>query len=313
MGVFRQIYEVGLAVFLLQGALIPVLLLLSGTMWFRQMARLSGMERELAGERKQHRKTLTSLLGLVPKLQPLNCTNCGSVVALEVESVTCTSCDSAAELPRDYVATVKLRRTMNRLTGAAIRHWLLARVLTSTLVRWFFFLMIFAEPLIFMIVLIGSETYRDTFFDGALEGMGEAWAFTLMLLSFAGFILWMIVFIFLSNLSKELRRDLPGFPHYRQKEIRRIEYSTCGSCGGGIRFGAHRFACLCNYCGVENFRAEHARRERATSEERQIMTKGTLFGAMEIVEDFIGTFFVTMAILSFAFLILIVVTALGAD
>ena len=42
---FRQIYEVSLAVFLLQGVLIPVLLLLSGTMWFRQMARLSGLER----------------------------------------------------------------------------------------------------------------------------------------------------------------------------------------------------------------------------------------------------------------------------
>ena len=43
------------------------------------------------------------------------------------------------------------------------------------------------------------------------------------------------------------------------------------------------------------------------------MTKGTLFGAMEIVEDFTGTFFVTMSILSFAFLILIVISALGAD
>ena len=185
---------------------------------------------------------------------------------------------------------------MRRLAGAATRHWLLAWVLTSAPVRWFFFLMIFGEPVMFTIVLIGSATYSDTFFDRALEGMGEAWAFALMLLGFAGFILWMIVFIFLSNLSKELRRELPGFPDYRRKEIRQVEYSTCGSCGGGIRFGAHRFACLCNYCGVENFRAEQARRERAASEERQIMTKGTLFGAMEIVEDFIGTFFVTMAI-----------------
>ena len=310
---FRQVYEVGLAVFLLQGVLIPVLLFLAGTLWFRQMARLSGLERELTGERKQHRKTLASLLDLVPKLQPLNCGNCGSAVALEVDSATCTRCDSAAELPRDYVATVKLRRTMRQLTGAATRHWLLARVLTSAPVRWFFFLMIFGEPLIFMIVVIGSETYRDTFFDRALEGVGETWAFALMIMAFAGFILWMIVFIFLSNLSKELRRELPGFPNYRRRDIRHVEFSTCGSCGGGIRFSARRFACLCNYCGVENFRAEHARRERAVSEEHQIMTKGTLFGAMEIVEDFTGTFFVTMSILSFAFLILIVISALGAD
>ena len=310
---FRQVYEVSLAVFLLQGVLIPVLLLLAGTLWFRQMARLSGLERELAGERKQHRKTLASLLELVPKLQPLNCANCGSAVALEVDSATCTSCDSAAELPRDYVATVMLRRTMRQVTGAATRHWMLARVLTSAPVRWFFFLMIFGEPLIFMIVVIGSETYRDTSFDRALEGMGEAWALTVMLLGFAGFILWMIIFIFLTNLSKELRRELPGFPDYRPRVIRHVEYSTCGSCGGGIRFGARRFACLCNYCGVENFRAEHARRERAVSEESQIMTKGTLFGAMEIVEDFTATFFVTMAILSFAFLILIVVSALNAE
>ena len=91
-------------------------------------------------------------------------------------------------------------------------------MLTSTPVRWFFFLMIFGEPLMFTIVLIGSETYSDTFFDRALEGMGEAWAFTVMLLGFAGFILWMIVFIFLTNLAKELRRELPGFPDYRPRK-----------------------------------------------------------------------------------------------
>lgn len=310
---FRPIYEVSLAVFLLQGALIPVLLVVAGTSWFRQMSRLSGLERELAGERKAHRKTFASLLEIVPKLRPLSCANCGAAVALEEDKATCTRCESAAELPGDHVATIRLRRAMKRLTGAAIRHWLLARVLTSVPVRWFFFLMIFAEPAIFAITLIGSETYDDTMFDRAFETIGEGWGFVLMFLGFAGFILWMIIFIFLSNLSKELRRDLPGFPSYSRREIRQAGYSTCGSCGGGIRFSARSFACLCNYCGVENFRADQARQERIASEEHQIMTKGTLFGAMEIVEDFTATLFITMAILSFAFLVLIVISALGAE
>ncbi|MGZ8313065.1 MAG: hypothetical protein ACXWUR_13485 [Allosphingosinicella sp.] len=310
---FRQIYETGLAIFLLQGVSIPLLLLVSGTAWFRQMSRLSVVEKALARDRKRHGKTLASMLDHVPKLRPLNCANCGSPVALEVSSATCTACRSVSDLPEDYRATLKLRRQLTRLATVAIRHWLVARILASAPARWFFFLMIFGEPLLFVIVLIGSGTYDDTFFDRAFERIGEAWAFALMLMAFAGFILWMIVFIFLTSLAKELRSKVKAFPDFRRKEIRDPEFSTCQSCGGGIRFSSGSFAALCSYCAVANFRAEHARRERAVSEENQVLTRGTLFGAMEVIEGFAGTFFVAMAILSLGFSILILFAAIQAQ
>ena len=310
---FRQIYETSLAVFLLQGVSIPILLLVAGTQWFRQMSRLSVVEKALARDRKRHGKTLASLLDRVPKLRPLNCANCGSPLALERSSTTCTSCRSVSDPPEDYRATLALRRTLARLSTAAIRHWRVARILTSLPVRWFFFLMIFGEPLLFVVVLIGAGTYRDSWFDPALEAIGEAWGIALMIMAFGGFILWMIVFMFLSSLSKELRRETKAFPNIPRKEIRDPEYSTCQSCGGGIRFSRGSFACLCSYCAVANFRMEHARRERARSEEQQALTRGNLFGAMEVIEEFTGTFFVTMAILSLAFAILVLISAIQAE
>jgi hypothetical protein len=310
---FRQIYEAGLALFLLQGVSIPILLLVSGTAWFRQMSRLSVLQKALVRDRKRHGKTLKSLLDLVPKLRPLSCANCGSPVALGVSSATCTGCRSVSDLPEDFRATMALRRALARLSTAAIRHWFVARILTAAPVRWFFVLMIFAEPLLFVLVLIGSGTYDDTFIDRAFERMGEAWAFALMVMAFAGFILWMIVFLFLSSVAKELRSKTTAFPDFRTREIGNPEFSTCMSCGGGIRFGSGSFACLCGYCAVANFRAEHARRERARSEERQLLTRGSLFGAMEIIEGFTGTFFVTMAILSLGFGILILFSAIKAQ
>ncbi|MBA2735102.1 MAG: hypothetical protein H0U54_19845 [Acidobacteria bacterium] len=49
--------------------------------------------------------------------------------------------------------------------------------------------------------------------------MGETTAFLAMLSAFFGFIIWMIVFIFLTTLSKSLRRELP---------VRAINGVDCG-------------------------------------------------------------------------------------
>ena len=310
---FRQIYEAGLALFLLQGVSIPILLLVAGIAWYRQNSRMSVVKKALARDRKRHGRTLESMLDVVPKLRPLTCANCGSPIALGESSATCTGCRFVSELPEDFRATMALRRTLARLSTVAIRHWRVARIMTAAPVRWFFVLMIFGEPLLFVLVLVGASTYRDTFFDRAFETIGEGWALVLMIMAFAGFILWMIVFILLAGVSKGLRKGTAPLPDLRRTEIRDPEYSTCQSCGGGIRFGPRSFACLCGYCAVANFRAEHARRERASSEEQQMLTRGSLFAAMEIIEDFTGTFFVTTAIMSLAFAILILFSAIGAD
>ena len=293
---FRLVYEAAAIVFLLQGVLIPLLLVLFGTAWLRQTSRLALMKRLVGGAGKRKEKRLSALLEAVPKLQPLTCAPCGSPMVLEDKSARCISCDSQAALPEDYRATRNLRRRLPRLAAAAIRHWRVARTLTATPVRWLLWLMILSPPLLFVIVLIGAGTYRDTFLDRAIDSIGDGWALAITLFALAAFILWMMVFGLLAALSKALRQKLPAFPDLRRTAAE-PEFATCRSCGGGIRFGRGRLACLCAYCTVPSFRAEQARRERGRSEDDQARMRWSLFGAMEIIEKFTATIFFAMAIL----------------
>ena len=309
---FRLVYEAAATIFVLQGVLIPVLLVGFGAAWFRQSSRLAAMKRLVGGEGKRKERRLAALLESVPKLQPLTCAACGSPMLLEAESARCIGCRSPAPLPEDYRATHRLRQSLPRLAAAAIRHWRAARILTSTPFRWLLRLMVLASPALFVVVLIGSETYDDTFLDRALDRIGEGWSLVLMLMAFAGFILWMIVFGMLSALSKDLRRKLPAFPDFRAATTE-AEFATCRSCGGGIGFGRGRLATLCGYCTVPNFRAAEARRERGGSEEDRARMRGSLFGAMDIIEDFIGTLFFSMAILAGAFALFALWSAIAGD
>ena len=64
------------------------------------------------------------------------------------------------------------------------------------------------------------------------------------------------------------------------------------------------FAGICSYCNVENFRVRFVRRARTLAEEQKTRTKSTLFGAMEIIEDFVGTFFFVLLMLVTASILL---------
>lgn len=303
---FRQIYEAALALFLVQGVAIPLLLLVAGWQWHRQIKRMSVIEAALADGKKQRKETISALLKALPKLQPLNCASCGAPLALDGAQATCTGCRSVSSLPDDYLATMNLRRVLPKLAAAAVRHWRVARLLTFAPTRWFFRFMVLGEPALFVLVLIGAATFDDTWADRLFERIGEGWSFAIMLMAFGGFILWMVVFIFLASLAKEMRvetRDYARPP--RMTGGAAEEFSTCRSCGGGLRFGRGRLAALCGYCTVPNFRAAAARQERAQSEDAQADAQTSLFCAMEIVEGFTGTFFVTMSILTVGFVLLI--------
>ena len=146
-------------------------------------------------------------------------------------------------------------------------------------------------------MLIGSDLYPDTWFDRAFKTLGESWTFLIMLLAFFGFIIWMVVFIFLNTMSRSLRKNLPLRPVLETPAISGSETDKCQACGGGIEYTAGDFACLCSYCSVENFRVQFVSRERSASESRSSKTRSTLFGAMTIVEDLTGTFFFVISIL----------------
>jgi hypothetical protein len=293
-------YQGCLVVFLLQGVSLPFLPLVSGVLWRRRNRRLESLEKELKlARRKQVKadKTLESILKGLPVLRPLNCKNCGGSLLLQESETLCPYCQTRGELPKDYAAAVRLKSKVARLLRSAVRHWRAANVLTHPLLRWGFFLMIFVEPLVlFPAVVVGSNVYPDTVFDRAFGELSMAAGTLLMISAFFGFIIWMVVFILLASLCKGLRRKLPVVPVF-EGETRDREAASCRACGGGIEYDAGDFACLCGYCNVENYRARFVRRARARSEEQRTRTKFVLFGAEEIIEDFVGTFFFTTLIL----------------
>lgn len=310
---FRAIVEISVIVFFLQGALLLPLVVWAGFAWYAQAARLAAVEKALGEDRKQHERSVAALLKRLPHLQPLSCASCGGALALDPAATVCTRCRATAAVPADYAATIALRGSLGRLTRAALRQWRVARLLVSWPVRIFFTLMIFGEPLIFLITLIGAAEYDDTYMESVLGAIGETWGLVLGIFSFGAFILWMVVFIYLSNLSKDLRRKLGAFPRARRPADEALLFANCQSCGGGVHFGSRAFAALCNYCGVENFRADYSARERAAGEENQLTARASLFGAMEIIEEFTASFFLVMTILVAGFGLLVLFSALGAD
>jgi Zn finger protein HypA/HybF involved in hydrogenase expression len=278
----------------------PFLPLISGALWWRRSRRLESLERESKLTRRKSikpEKSIESVLEGLPKLRPLNCGNCGGSLLLQESATLCPYCLTRGELPEDYAAAVKLKAEVKSLLKSAVAHWRAANVLTNPLAGWVFLLLIFVEPLVFFpVVVIGSNVFPDTWIDRVFEALGETTTFLLMLSAFFGFVVWMVLFIFLTSLSKSLRVKLPVVPVF-EAEIRGRETAGCQACGGGIEYDAGDFACLCGYCNVENFRVRFVRRERARSEERKTRTKSVLFGAMEILEDFVGTFFVVSVLL----------------
>ena len=297
---FLYLYEVCVVIFLLQGIAAPFLVVLSGILWWKQAQRLESLRKEvdIAGA-KTHKPadTIESILDGLPKLKPLNCAHCGGALLLRENETYCPSCRLPGDLPEDYKASVGLKRELKSLLKIAIVRWRIAKFLTSRPARWFFLAMIFVEPLVlFPITLIGSTMFPDTGIDKALESAGKSTAFLMMGCAFFGFVIWMIVFIFLANLSKDLRQSLPAVPP-PERPMDGSEAANCQSCGGAIEYGKNDFGCICSYCNVENFRVQFLRQERFQGERQKAKTQSVLFGAMRIIDDFVGTFFFVLLFL----------------
>ena len=170
--------------------------------------------------------------------------------------------------------------------------------------------MIFAEPLVlFPCVLIGSNVYPNTKFDRLFASLPPTVGALVMGAAFLGFVIWMIIFILLANLSRSLRAKLPMVPATDEK-VTHLETASCQACGGAVQYDEGDFACLCTYCNVENFRVQFTRRERTRSEKQATATKSVLFGAMEILDDFVATFFFTAGILVIAAVLLAIFCAI---
>lgn len=304
---FAYLYQLCVVIFLLQGVSTPFVLAALGLLTWRQSRRLEALEKMLKRARRDEVKSgdaFERILAGLPKLKPLKCDECAGSVLLRADATLCTYCGTSGDLPEDYAAAVSLKSRLRRLLRSARAHWRVARILTHPVIRWVFILLIFAEPFVlFPAVVIGSSVYRDAWVDRAFGALGESVGFVVMLSAFLGFIVWMVVFILLSGLSKSLRKQLPAVPVFAP-ETRGRETARCQTCGGGIEYGAGDFACLCDYCNVVNLRVSFARRERAVAGGQLEQTKSLLFDAMRINDEYVGTAFFTLAILVGACLLL---------
>jgi Zn finger protein HypA/HybF involved in hydrogenase expression len=289
---FAYFYQICLVIFLLQGISLPILMIVSGALWWKQSQQLDSLRKALDIFQKIKSGSISELiLKSLPKLKPLNCPNCGTGVLLKETETLCPNCETRGELPEDYAAAVSRKAEVKKLFKSAIRHWRVANILTLPLVSWIFFSLIFIEPLVlFPVALIGSNLFNNTWIDKAFVSLGETMSFLIVLCAFFGFVVWMIVFMLLTNLSKTLRNKLPLVPVFEGPQ-RGSETAGCQACGGGIEYDRGDFACMCSYCNVENFRVQFARRERIVGERQKAQTTSVFFSAMEILEDFVGMFF----------------------
>jgi hypothetical protein len=315
MPVFWYVYQVGVVVFFVQGLAIPFLLLASGILWRRQNRRLDALRPQMKRTlRPNARKDgpVEQVLESLPKLRPLNCLNCAGAVLLWDTEAVCPSCGVHTDLPEDYAATASLRHQVGEVLKSALAHWRVARFLTHPATRAGLGLLALFEFLLFPLVLIGAETYGESWLDPVLEGLGETGVLVVGIPAFLGFILWMLVFLMLRSVSKGLGRLAPAAPVLQGGSGGR-EASTCQSCGGGIEYDAGDFACICNYCNVVNYRAQFARRERAKAQAEQTQTTSALFHAMNVIDDMNGTFLFVMSILVVGSIFLVGGIALGGD
>jgi hypothetical protein len=136
---FRYFYQICLVIFLGQGIVLPLLIILAGALWAKQNRRLEALQKELAHARQQEKQTskrIDRILAQLPKLQPLNCAACGAGLLLRESETRCPNCEARGPLPADYAATISLKQQLKGLARTASRYWHAANSLTWPPVAW---------------------------------------------------------------------------------------------------------------------------------------------------------------------------------
>jgi len=137
-----------------------------------------------------------------------------------------------------------------------------------------------------MIIRSASGTLPNTLADSLMASLGTPLDGIVSLFLISGIIIWTLMFLCLAVTGFDLRKKLPMVPVWEEK-TRSSETGTCHSCGGAVEYDKDEFACICSYCNVENFRVQFTRLRRAKSEQQKTQTNFALFGAMEIIENYV--------------------------
>jgi Zn finger protein HypA/HybF involved in hydrogenase expression len=277
-------FDYGILILLFQGLSLPCGVLVAYFICMRQWKRLVAIQKH-AGASAARGAFHEAMRGL-PAFQPLNCAKCGAGLLLEPDALRCPSCGHQCSVPEDYRAALALKQNLQRLLRSAQGAWRFAWGLTSRPARVLLVLLIGAQVLALVpLAMLDFDRRPDTAVFRFLATLPEGPLFFIGVLGEAS---WLIGLCLLIDLSKRLRRGLPAFPKLGQA-VKVSETASCQSCGGAVQYDRGDFATICPYCHVENYRVQSTRIERGHSEKQQARVEFTLFGALNIVNEFLWT------------------------
>jgi Zn finger protein HypA/HybF involved in hydrogenase expression len=280
-------FDSGILILLFQGLSLPFGVVIVYFICMRQWKQLVAIQKH-AGTAARRGSFHEAGRGL-PAFEPLKCSKCGAGLVLEPDALHCGNCGHQSSVPPDYRAAVALKQNLQRLLRSAQGAWRFAWALTSRPARLLLVLLIAAQVLAFVpLALIDFDRRPDTAVFRYLATFPEGPLFFVGVLGEAS---WLIGLCLLIDLSKRLRRGLPVFPLLTQ-ELKVSETATCQSCGGAIHYDHRDFAAICPYCHVENFRVQSTRTARGRDEKHQSRVEFTLFGALNIVNEFLWTIWI---------------------
>jgi hypothetical protein len=220
---------------------------------------------------------------------------------LDPDSLRCPNCGHQCRVPPDYRAALVLKQNLQRLLRSAQAAWRFAWALTSIPARILLVLLIVAQALaVVPLALLDFDRRPDTAVFRFLATFPEGPVFFIGVLGEAS---WLIGLCLLIDISKRMHRNLPVFPAL-SPEVQKRETATCQSCGGAIEYDRGDFATICPYCHVENFRVQSTRTARGRGEKQQAQMEFTLFGALNIVNEFLWTTWIWGAMAAAAALII---------
>lgn len=278
---------------LLQGISLPFVILVFRALSRSQRQQSAHLKKELnlvRGNKSNPTEISRLIQEVLPKLQPLNCDNCGAGVLLRETETFCPHCKMESALPEDYAAAVSLRIEIKKSLKSAVRHWRVANILTLPLTTGLFISLGVIEPLLALllpaIITTASGTLPNTLADDLMASFGTPLDGIVYLFWISGILIWTLLFLCLAVTGLDLRKKLPIVPIFEAK-LRGSETATCHSCNGAVEYDGEDFACICSYCNVENFRVRFTRIKRAESEKQKAEVSFALFGAKRIIENYV--------------------------
>ncbi len=262
--------------YLLQGALMPVLLIFSARYLTASVFDSKRAEAAFPAP--------PDIPAPDMKLAPLNCPACGANLVLGVVQLTCSHCGAMAEEPPEYRSLFATRRaTLSRLKRAST-YLVRAKRLSSPLVKIALVLGGIWLCLVPIILMIEGSTH--TTYDPIFEKLGSS-----VIPLFMSLGVWILVFFFTAIMIGRVRRFLPTISDWSQ--IGSVESTVCPACGGALSFDRGDLSTVCGFCGVETMRMQvvwQARQAVATDLEN---TRHSLVTARQecahAIDDLLGT------------------------